>query len=178
MTTKPVCVVVGIGPGNGAALTKRWADEGYQVAMLTRNEQTLSEYERAIPGTRGIPCDASSATSLAAAFETVRNEMGTVETLVYNAGAGVFRGLLDLEESDLRGAFEVNCLGLFNAAKEVVPGMVEAGRGTIAVIGASAAWRGRATSLAFAAAKAGQRSIAQSMLIANSRSRRLPLPWW
>jgi len=29
MTTKKVCVVVGVGPGNGAALGRRFAKEGY-----------------------------------------------------------------------------------------------------------------------------------------------------
>ena len=33
---KPVCAVVGIGPGNGAALARRFAREGYAVALLAR----------------------------------------------------------------------------------------------------------------------------------------------
>jgi NAD(P)-dependent dehydrogenase (short-subunit alcohol dehydrogenase family) len=33
---KPVCAVVGVGPGNGAALSRRFAAEGYAVAMLAR----------------------------------------------------------------------------------------------------------------------------------------------
>ena len=36
MTTKKVCVVVGVGPGNGAALGRRFAKEGYAVALLAR----------------------------------------------------------------------------------------------------------------------------------------------
>jgi len=158
-----VCAVVGIGPGNGVALSKRWAAEGHPVAMLTRNEETLARYEREIPGTKGIPCDATDAASVARAFETIRTELGPVETLIYNAGSGVFRGLLDLDEDEVRQGFDVNCVGLYHAARQVVPPMVDAGRGTIAVIGASAAWRGRPQTFAFAAAKAGQRSMAQSL---------------
>ena len=59
--------------------------------------------------------------------------------------------------------WRVNTFGLFVAAKKVVPGMVENGGGKIAVIGAGAAWRGRAGTIAFAAAKASQRSLAQSL---------------
>jgi len=33
---KPVCVVVGVGPGNGAALARRFAAGGYAVALLAR----------------------------------------------------------------------------------------------------------------------------------------------
>lgn len=160
---EPVCAVVGIGPGNGAALSARWAAEGYRVAMLTRSEDTLREYEARIPNSRGFPCDASDEASVRAAFARVRDELGAVDTLVYNAGSGVWGDLSSLDAAGVRGSFDVNAVGLFLAAREVVPAMVEAGRGTIAVIGASAAWRGRPKTLAFAAAKAAQRSIAQSL---------------
>ncbi len=35
--SKPVCVVIGVGPGNGAALARRFAAEGYAVALLARS---------------------------------------------------------------------------------------------------------------------------------------------
>ena len=41
MTTKKVCVVVGVGPGNGAALGRRFAKEGYAVALLARSTETI-----------------------------------------------------------------------------------------------------------------------------------------
>ena len=34
---KPVCVVVGVGPGNGSAFARRFAAEGYAVALLARS---------------------------------------------------------------------------------------------------------------------------------------------
>ena len=36
-----VCVVTGVGPGNGLAIVRRFARQGYQVAMLARNAQRL-----------------------------------------------------------------------------------------------------------------------------------------
>ena len=35
--SQPVCAVVGVGPGNGAAFARRFADEGYAVALLSRS---------------------------------------------------------------------------------------------------------------------------------------------
>src|SRR5882672_3584506 len=37
--TKPVCAVVGVGPGNGAALARRFAAEGFAVALLARRTE-------------------------------------------------------------------------------------------------------------------------------------------
>lgn len=33
---QPVCVVIGVGPGNGAAFARRFGLSGYQVALLAR----------------------------------------------------------------------------------------------------------------------------------------------
>ena len=45
---RKVCVVAGVGPGNGAALTRLFAAGGYQVAMLARSAERLSELEREV----------------------------------------------------------------------------------------------------------------------------------
>jgi NAD(P)-dependent dehydrogenase (short-subunit alcohol dehydrogenase family) len=53
--------------------------------------------------------------------------------------------------------------GAFYAGHEVLPAMVEAGRGTILLTGASAALRGKARFSALAVGKFGLRALAQSM---------------
>ena len=159
----PVCTVVGMGPGNGASLARRWASEGYRVALVSRDRNGLLEWEAKIPGAKAIPCDAADPGSIRSAFARIHTEMGPVDTLLYNAGSGTWGTLEELDESALENALRVNVTGLFVAAKQVVPAMLEAGRGVIGVTGASAAWRGRPKTLAFAAAKAAQRSVAQSL---------------
>ena len=105
----------------------------------------------------------TDAASLAAAVAAIRRDLGPVDTLVYNAGSGTWGNLDALEADDLRACLEVNAIGLFAAAKAVVPDMRQAGRGAIVVIGAGAALRGRPGTIAFAAGKAAQRSVAQSL---------------
>jgi NAD(P)-dependent dehydrogenase (short-subunit alcohol dehydrogenase family) len=39
---RPVAVVTGVGPGTGAAMARRFANGGYAVAMLARNQERLS----------------------------------------------------------------------------------------------------------------------------------------
>lgn len=159
----PVCVVLGIGPGNGSAIAKRWAEAGHRVALLSRNAESLADWERRIPQSRAFRCDAREPESVRSAFARVRESLGPIDTLVHNAGAGIWGSLDEIDEADLKAAFDVNAVGLFVAAKEAVADMRAAGTGTIAVIGAGAAWRGRPKTLAFAAAKAAQRSLAQSL---------------
>ncbi len=43
---KLVCAIVGVGPGNGAAYARRFASNGYQVALLARSYTDNSNDER------------------------------------------------------------------------------------------------------------------------------------
>ena len=48
--SRPVCLVTGVGPakGTGAEVAKRFAEGGYQVAMLARNKDNLTKLEQMI----------------------------------------------------------------------------------------------------------------------------------
>ena len=58
---KEVCVVAGVGPGTGAALSRRFAAGGYRVAMLARDAERLAALEREIDGSRGYAVDVTDA---------------------------------------------------------------------------------------------------------------------
>jgi NAD(P)-dependent dehydrogenase (short-subunit alcohol dehydrogenase family) len=96
--TQPVCVIVGAGPGNGAAFAGRFAGAGHPVALLARDPSGLASLAAEIPGTRAFACDATDATQVEAAFARIRAELGPVGVLVYNAST---RGFADFE-LDLR----------------------------------------------------------------------------
>ncbi len=89
--------------------------------------------------------------------------MGPVHTLVYNAGSGTWGNVDQIDAAALEGAFRVNTLGLFLAARKVIPTMKQQGEGNIIVIGATSSRRGAARAAAFAPAKAAQKSLAESM---------------
>ena len=163
MATKKVCVIVGVGPGNGAALGRRFSKEGYAVALLARTGGVSEQLAASLPDARAYVCDISDAASVASAFDAVEREMGPVHTLVYNAGSGVWGTIEDVEASSFEAAFRVNALGLLLAAKRAIPSMQRQGGGSIVVIGATASRRGAARTAAFAPAKAAQRSLAESM---------------
>lgn len=160
---KKVAAVIGIGPGNGEALARRFAADGYAVALLSRSTETSAALAGELDGARAFAADMSDAKSIASAFASVRAKMGDVDVVAYNAGTGVFGGLGDVSAADFETSWRVNAMGLFHVAKEVVPAMKAAGSGSIIVIGATASRRGAARTTAFAPAKAAQRSLAESL---------------
>lgn len=163
MTAKKVCVVVGVGPGNGAALGRRFAKEGYAVALLARSTATSGPLAASLADARAYSCDATDAASVASTFTAIEREMGPVHTLVYNAGSGTWGTVEDIDPAALEDAFRVNALGLLLAAQKVISQMKAQGGGNIVVIGATSSRRGVARTAAFAPAKAAQKSLAESM---------------
>jgi NAD(P)-dependent dehydrogenase (short-subunit alcohol dehydrogenase family) len=159
----PVCVIVGAGPGNGAAFARQFSRAGYRVALLARGEESLDTLTSEIAGTRGYVYDATSANDAAAVFERIRAELGPVHTLIYNASTREFGDVDATSPEALEHAWRVNTLGCLLAAQAAIPDMRGANGGSIVIIGATASLKGAAGFLAFASAKAAQRSLAQSL---------------
>ncbi len=167
MSQSKVAVVLGVGPGLGAAVAHRFAREGFVVGLMARSSEQLtqiqSEIEQAGGKALSVTVDATDAASVKAAFEQVRSQFGSPEVFVYNAGAFKMAGILELTPDQFESSWKVNCFGAFLAVQQVLPAMVERGRGTILLTGATAAVRGSAKFAALAVGKFGLRALAQSL---------------
>ena len=162
-----VAAVLGVGPGLGAAVAQRFAREGFTVGLMARGEESLAAAREEVEGSGGtalaVTADATDAASVASAFDRVLEELGEPEVFVYNAGAFQMGGILELSPEQFDDCFRANCSGAFYGAQQVLPAMVERGRGTIILTGATAALRGSARFAALATGKFGLRALAQSM---------------
>lgn len=159
----PVCVIVGAGPGNGAAFARRFSRAGYKVALLARGRGRLEALTREIAGTRAYAYDATNPADAARVFAQIRDDLGPPETLIYNASTREFADIDATSPEAFEQAWRVNAYGCLLAVQQVIPAMRAAGIGSIVVIGATASLKGGAGFVAFASAKAAQRSIAQSL---------------
>ena len=158
-----LCVITGVGAGNGASFSRRFTREGYRIVMLARNLAYLETLATEIPGSVAMECDVRDPGAIQHVFARIHEEIGTVDTLIYNAGAGEWASIMDTSLEGMESSWATNTLGLVACAQQVIPSMTEKGEGNIMVIGATASLRGGAQSTAFASAKAAQRSVAQSM---------------
>ena len=155
-------LVVGVGPGLGSAAVRRLAAEGYRVALASRSVDKLSELATETGGL-AVAMDATEPTSVEAAISRVKEVLGEIHTVVWNVGGGVFGDLEQVGIEALELAFDTNTRGLFALAKRLVPAMAARGDGALIITGATASLRGKPFTTAFAAGKAAQRSLAQSL---------------
>ena len=167
MDARKVAVVVGVGPGLGAAVARRFAREGYAVALMARRAETLAPVERAITEAGGhamsIASDATDIASVRDAFARVTASLGAPDVLVYNAGAYQPGGILEITPEQFDACFRANCTGALYAAQQVLGEMARRGRGTVLLTGATAALRGSARFACLATGKFALRALAQSM---------------
>lgn len=161
--TKPIALVTGVGPGTGAAISRRFAQGGYRVAMLARNGERLAALEKEIPETRAFVCDVTDEAQIDAALARVASEMGAPEALIHNAVGGAFGNFLDIDPEILNRNFQINTMGLLHLARRLAPAMIAAGKGVIVATGNTSALRGKANFAGFAPSKAAQRILAESI---------------
>jgi NAD(P)-dependent dehydrogenase (short-subunit alcohol dehydrogenase family) len=163
-------IVVGVGPeaGLGGALCMRFAREGLHVFAAGRSPEKLDAVVATIRRAGGrasaVPTDATREADVVALFARAAGEGdGALDLVVYNAGNAAMGTLEDMEAGYFEAVWRVGCFGGFLVGREAVRRMLPAGRGTVIFTGATASLRGRPHTTAFASAKAGLRSLAQSM---------------
>jgi NAD(P)-dependent dehydrogenase (short-subunit alcohol dehydrogenase family) len=159
----PVALVTGVGPGTGAAISRRFSLGGYRVAMLARTRERLDALQREIPNAKGYRCDVTDETQLDSVIEAVRRDLGAPKVLVHNAVGGAFGNFLEIDPKALALNFRVNTMALLYLARRLAPAMVEAGEGAIVVAGNTSALRGKPRFAGFAPTKAAQRILAESI---------------
>jgi NADP-dependent 3-hydroxy acid dehydrogenase YdfG len=159
----PICAVVGVGPKNGAAFATRFNNAGYRLALLLRSTEYSEELASSLNDAKSYVCDASDPASVTSAFSRLQAELGNVDVLIYNAGSGSWQTVDEITPDDFERSWRVTALGALVASQQVIPAMKQRGSGNIIIVGATASLRGRPQTTGFAAAKAAQRSLAQSM---------------
>ena len=161
--SKPVCAVIGIGPGNGASFARKFSEEGYAIALLSRSTDLSAKLADELEDAKAYCCDAADPAAVATAFEQIRNDLGPVDTLIYNAGSGSWKTVEEITPDEFELGWRINTLGALVSSQQVIPAMKEAGAGNIIFVGATASLRGVPFTAGFAPAKAAQRILAQSM---------------
>ncbi len=167
--TKKVCLVIGVGDGVGAAIAKAFALDGFET-VITRRARNLPDLEKiaqaireqgGVVHARGV--DARSEEETMALFEAIERDIGPIEVVVFNIGANVRFPIQETTARVFTKVWEMACFAGFLAGREAARVMLKRGRGTILFTGATASIRGRENFAAFASAKSGLRTLAQSM---------------
>jgi uncharacterized protein len=159
----PWAVVAGASEGVGASLARMLGERGVKVALVARNPVTLDQAASAVATeTRTIALDLSqpgAADALAAATADI-----DVGLLAYNAGADPYMSRFLEQPVDVWHALLArNCATVLGTVHHFAGRMVARGRGGIALVTSGAAWAGGAHLAVYAASKAFDLLLAESL---------------
>ncbi len=159
-------MIVGVGPGLGAALARRFAHGGFGVALVARTPGYIEELARELSSLGGtavaIAADASKPTEMQRAIAQAREKLGSIGVLLYNASASSGDGLAGTSPEQFTESWRIATLGAFVCAQEMAPAMSAAGSGAMIFTGATSSVRGGGW-LAFSSAKFALRGLVQSL---------------
>ena len=157
-------IVTGGSRGIGLAIARRLGQMGVRVALAARTRESAEEAARTLRGegleVLGAAADVTCADAVRAFVDRVREAFGGVSILVNNAGVGVFRPAIELEEADWDRMVDTNLKGAWLMSQAVAPLMIAAGRGQIIHIASLAGKNTFAGGSGYCASKWGLRGLA------------------
>jgi NAD(P)-dependent dehydrogenase (short-subunit alcohol dehydrogenase family) len=159
-----VAVIVGVGPGIGLAVARKFAQEGFRVALVARDLEKTKGYAEQFRAdsleAHAFSGDASQPGSLEAAIHAVESELGAPNVLVYNAASYNPGVPSSLTREVLLTGFTVNVVGALEATNAVLDGMKENASGTVLFTGGGLALNPYKDYTSLGIGKAGIRSLA------------------
>lgn len=163
-----IAVVTGSGRGIGARTAVRLAADGAAVAVIDISSDaaraSVAEIKAAGGQAIGVACDVSDESSVAAAAEQVKSELGPIGVLVNNAGVLRDNLLFKMSANDWDTVLGVHLRGAFLWSKAAQAQMVPNNWGKIVNLSSTSALgnRGQAN---YSAAKAGMQGFTKSLAI-------------
>ncbi|MGP7797084.1 SDR family oxidoreductase [Sphingomonas sp. CLY1604] len=161
-----VVVVTGAGAGVGRATAEKFASEGYDVALLSRDpgrlDRAAAELRRHGVRALPIPTDVADAAAVEAAADRTERELGPIDVWVNVAMATVFSPVSELTADEVERGTKVTYLGQVHGMMSALKRM-RTRRGTIVNVGSALAYRSVPLQSVYCGAKAAIRGFTDSL---------------
>ncbi|MEH3129667.1 MAG: SDR family NAD(P)-dependent oxidoreductase [Mycolicibacterium neoaurum] len=125
--------ITGGTPGNfGMAFAEAALEAGDRVTITSRRPQELADWaDRHGDRVLVVPLELTDATQVRRAVQAAEERFGGIDVLVNNAGRGWYGSIEGMDESAVRGMFELNFFAVLLVTRAVLPGMRARGKGWI-----------------------------------------------
>lgn len=159
-----VVVITGASAGIGRATARELLGVGARVVLGARRRERLEAIEREFPERAvAVEMDVRVPTDSERLVETALQRFGRLDSLVANAGIGMYGGILDHTDEALTTMLDTNIAGTVWPIRAAVPHMLDTGRGDIVVVASVAGFRGGADEAVYAATKFAQVGLAGAL---------------
>lgn len=164
-------LVTGGSKGIGFAIAEAMASAGGSVAITGRDQMRVNAavtalVKSAAPGAqvRGIAADVRDRYGIEQAIDDTAAAFGGLDTLINNAGVGVFTDVENMSDDQWRQVIDTNLTGVFFASRAAIPHLKRGG-GWIINIASLAGRNYFADGAAYCASKAGLVAFSESLML-------------
>lgn len=159
-------IVTGASRGIGRAVAEQAARRGARVGLLARTRSDLED----LAGRLGVPtavaaADVGNREEISEAMDSIEAHLGPADVLVANAGVGAYGPFAEVDLDQVERLIRVNLLGTVYALRAVLPGMLQRGRGHLAVVSSVAGRFGAPFEAAYGATKSAQIALAEALSV-------------
>ena len=153
----PVAVVTGGARGIGLAVARKFLAQGWCVALLDIDAQTLARTDAELADPAHVLAshtDVSKPDQVQAAVARVEQRFGRIDALVNNAGVAVFKPILQTSFEEWRYVMGTNLEGTFLCTQTCAPVMLKTGGGAVVNIASISGLRASTMRVAYGTSKA------------------------
>jgi NADP-dependent 3-hydroxy acid dehydrogenase YdfG len=159
-----VAVVTGASSGIGQATARELLGAGARVVVGARRRERLDVLETEFPDrVAAVAMDVRSPDDCRRLARTALDRFGRIDSLIANAGMGMYGGILDHTDEALATMLDTNIAGTVWPIRAALPHMLASGRGDIVIVASVAGFRGGADEAVYAATKFAQVGLAGSL---------------
>jgi NADP-dependent 3-hydroxy acid dehydrogenase YdfG len=159
-----VVAITGASAGIGAATARALAAEGASVVLGARRQERLEELAEELgEGAAIVEMDVRDPAASTRLVETAMERYGRLDAMVVNAGIGMYGGIMDLADDELRDMVDTNVNGTIWPVRAAVPRFLDAGVGDIVIVSSVAGLRGAGDEAVYAATKFAQVGLAGAL---------------
>jgi short-subunit dehydrogenase len=160
-------LVTGASSGIGEATVRELADRGYEVDLAARRVEKMESIAEDIHSNGGVArvheLDLQSPESIETLAQKMVEQDVPPDTLVNNAGYGVYGRVDQIPIEEARALFETNVTGTMDLTKRAVSWMKSLGHGRVINVTSGVAKRGFPAMNYYSASKAALESLSESM---------------
>jgi 3-oxoacyl-[acyl-carrier protein] reductase len=164
--TGTVVAITGATAGIGAAATRLLVEAGANVVIGGRRQERLDELVSELGSDRvvGVVCDVRNPDDNAALVTAALDRWGRLDSVVPNAGIGMYGGILDYPDDEIARMIDTNYTGTVWTVRAALPAMLEtAGGGDIVIVASVAGLRGGGDEAVYAGTKFAQVGLAGAL---------------
>ena len=162
-----VMAITGGTAGVGKATALRFAQAGYDVGIIARDDRSLEATKRELlrygVRVRTVEADVDHAEALLAAAGEIENRLGAIDVWVNNAMCAVLAPFRTMTHDEFVRVTEVTYLGYVNGTRAALALMTPRDRGVIIQVGSALAYRSIPLQSAYCGAKAAIRGFTDAV---------------